>query len=313
MTSLDSYEVSGGGHFLVEDGWHDAGQGSQQFTLSGSEVVTLEGGTVYTPSSAPMMKASQFSGSVSLLGVVSNSTLTIDQSPKAAVMIAGTVQEMGLSMLATDGTVTHATQLSNLESTNNNTPTAVLDVPSSPSVVENMFAQARTEYVVPRLTPSSDATEIDLHRILVLSDGIGITIQPKSSFSGSATYTLTPLAPNGQSAQAPSTCSNGSLTMNGAWTVQQNVDGFYGLSNGIAFLSNRSGDSLDYPYPGLSETMSDAGQRWNVRPLGDGSFHLINRANGLALATDSLGCVSLSVESGANNQKWSVDLLDPND
>jgi hypothetical protein len=97
--------------------------------------------------------------------------------------------------------------------------------------------------------------------------------------------------------------------MNGAWTLQQNVDGFYGLSNGTAFLSNRSSDSLD-PYPGFSDTMSDAGQRWNIRPLGDGSFHLINRANALALASDSSGCVSLSVESDANNQKWSVDLLE---
>jgi hypothetical protein len=311
MTSLDSYEVSGGGHFLVEDGWHDAGQGSQQFTLSGFAVVTHEGGTVYSPTSAPNMIANQFSGSVSLLGVVSNSTLAIGQSPKAAAMIAGTVQITGLSMLSTDGTARHATQLSNFDSTNNDTPTPVLDESSSPSVVENMFAQARTEYVIPRLTPLSDATVINLHRIAITSDGLGISIQPKTSLSGSSTYTFTPFASNGQSVQAPSPCGNGSLTMNGAWTMQQNVDGFYGLSNGIAFLSNRSSDTLDYTYPGLSETMSDAGQRWNIRPLGDGSFHVVNRANGLALSSDSLGCVSLSVESDASNQKWSVDLLEP--
>ncbi|WP_353072133.1 glycosyl hydrolase family 28-related protein [Tunturiibacter gelidoferens] len=311
MMSLDSYEVSDGGHFLVEDSWHDVGQGSQQFTLSGPGVVTHEGGTVYTPSSAPSMKASQFSGSVSLLGVSSNSILSMDQSQKASAMIAGTVQISGLPMLATDGSVTHTTQLSNFQSVNNLTPTPVLDVPSSSTVVEKMFAQARTEYVVPRLTPSPDVTEIDLHRIVVSTDGIGIKIQPKSSFSGSNSYSITSLASNGQSTGSPSSCSNGSLTMNGAWTLQQNVDGFYGLSNGSTFLSNRTSDSTDSTSTGVSATMSDAGQRWNIRPVGGGSFHVINRANGMALTSDSKGCISLSVESEASSQEWSVDLIEP--
>ena len=70
MTGFDSYTVSDGGHFLVEDGWHDNGQGPQQFTLSGSGIVTHQGGTVYTPTSAPSMTASGFSGTVSLLGVM---------------------------------------------------------------------------------------------------------------------------------------------------------------------------------------------------------------------------------------------------
>jgi hypothetical protein len=214
---------------LDPDGSKARDEGECRIESNGSEDLA------YTPSSAPSMTASQFSGSVSLLGVSSNSILTMDQSPKASAMIAGTVQISGLPMLATDGSATHATQLSNFQSVNNYTPTPVLDVPSSPSVVENMFAQARTEYVVPRLTPSPDVTEIDLHRIVVATDGIGITIQPKSSLSGSASYSITSLASNGQSTGSPSSCSNGSLTMNGAWTLQQNVDGFYGLSNGSAF------------------------------------------------------------------------------
>ena len=90
--------------------------------------------------------------------------------------------------------------------------------------------------------------------------------------------------------------------------LQPGMDGFYGLNNGSAFLSDRASDSLDLAGVGLSEKMSDAGQRWNIRPTGDGSFHIINRANGEALTSDSLGCLSLSVESDAVGQKWSVDL-----
>jgi len=191
MSSLDLYKVSDGGHFLVEDGWHDSGQGSQQFTLSGSGIVTHEGGTVYTPTSAPSMTASGFSGTVSLIGVSTNSTLTLDRSPKVAAFVAGTVQMAGVPILSRDSSVANVTQLSNFDSVNNGTPKPVSDLPSSLLEVEGMFSQARTEYVTPRLPSSSGATEIDLHRILVTSDNVGISIQPKSSLPTSAVYSLT--------------------------------------------------------------------------------------------------------------------------
>jgi hypothetical protein len=308
MSSLDFYRVSDGGHFLVEDGWHDAGQGSRQFTLSGSGIVTHEGGTIYTPTSAPSMTASGFSGAVSLLGVTTNSTLTLDQSPKAAVFIAGTVQYGGVPIFSRDSSVGNVTQLSNFGSVNNGTPTPVRDLPSSPLEVESVFSQARTEYVTPRLTSYLGATEIDLHRIVVTSDNVGISIQPKSSLQTSVAYSITSLAATGQNSQSPSSCTNGYLSMNGAWTLQPGIDGFYGLNNGSAFLSDRASDSLDLTGVGLSGKMSDAGQRWNIRPTGDGTFHIINRANGEALTSDSLGCISLSVESDTVGQKWFVDL-----
>jgi hypothetical protein len=310
MSSLDAYEVSKGGHFLVEDGWHDAGQGSRQFTLSGSGIVTHEGGTVYTPTSAPSMTASGFSGTVSLLGVSTNSTLTLDQSPKAAAFVAGTVQGTGVPILSIDSSLANMTQLSNFDSVNNGTPTPVSDLPSSLLEVERMFSQARTEYVTPRLTASPDATEIDLHRILVTSDYVGISIQPKSSLQTSVAYSITSLAATGQNSGSPSSCTNGYLSMNGAWTLQPGMDGFYGLNNGSTFLSDRASDSLDLTSAGFSEQMSDAGQRWNIRPTGDGSFHIINRANGEALTSNSLGCISLSPESNAVGQKWSLDLAE---
>src|SRR6185437_2932046 len=34
----DAYRVDTGGHFLIEDGWHDVGQGPLQTSLSGSSV-----------------------------------------------------------------------------------------------------------------------------------------------------------------------------------------------------------------------------------------------------------------------------------
>jgi hypothetical protein len=274
----------------------------------GSGVVTHEGGTVYTPTSAPSMTASGFSGAVSLLGVMTNSTLTLDQSPKAAAFVAGTVQVAGVPILSMDSSVANVMQLSNFDSVNNGTPTPVSDLPSSLLGVESMFSQARTEYVTPRVTSSSGATEIDLHRIVVTSDHLGISIQPKSSLRTSVAYSITSLAATGKNSESSSSCTNGNLSMNGAWTLQPGMDGFYGLNNGSAFLSDRASDSLDLTSVGLSETMSDAGQRWNIRPTGDGSFHIINRANGKALTSDSLGCVSSSTESDAVGQKWSVDL-----
>jgi hypothetical protein len=311
MSSLDFYRVSDGGHFLVEDGWHDGGQGSRQFTLSGSGIVTHQGGTVYTPTSAPSMTASGFSGSLSLLGVSTNSTLALNQSPNAAAFVAGTVQGAGVPILSTDSSAASVTQLSNFSSINNGTPTPVSDLPSSLLGVESMFSQARTEYVTPRLTSSSGATEIDLHRIVVTSDNVGISIQPKSSLQTSVAYSITSLATTALSSESPSSsCANGYVSMSGAWTLQPGNDGFYGLKNGSAFLSNRARDSLDLTDVGLSEKMSDAGQRWNLRPIGDGSFRIINRANGKALTSDSSGCISLSAESDVVSQKWSVDLAE---
>jgi hypothetical protein len=310
MSSLDSYRVSDGGHFLVEDGWHDGGQGPRQFTLLGSGIVTHEGGTVYTPTSAPSMTASGFSGTVSLLGVSTNSTLILDRSPKVAAFVAGTVQMAGVPILSRDSSVANVTQLSNFDSVDNGTPTPVSDLPSSLLGVASMFSQARTEYVTPRLTSSSGATEIDLHRINVVSDNVGISIQPKSVLQTSVAYSITSLAVIGQNSESPASCTNGYLSMNGAWTLQPGVDGFYGLNNGSAFLSDRASDSLDLTSAGFSKQMSDAGQRWNIRPTGDGSFHIINRANGKALTSDSLGCISLSPESNAVGQRWSVDLAE---
>jgi hypothetical protein len=99
--------------------------------------------------------------------------------------------------------------------------------------------------------------------------------------------------------------------MSGKWSLQGEQDGFYGLKNGNSFLSDRGAMSTGGIGIGLSQAMTDAGQRWIIRPTGDGFFNIINRASGEALTSDLDGCAALSPENGANTQEWVVDLSEP--
>jgi len=308
MTSVDAYNVNNSGHFLVEDGWHDVGQGSSQFTVTESGVVTHQGGTIYTnaPSS---MNAEQFSGEVSLLGVSTDSTFVIDSTSNAEVMIAGTLQETGLQLVNLQGQKTEIAQLSNFGVVNNRTPTPFADDTASTAWIEHMFAQSRTEYVVPRIPLLTPATDITLHRIVVGAGKVGILLLPRQLAGTSATYSISsPTTSNENGMLSSSGCSNGSISMAGEWSLQEGQDGFYGLKIQDSFLSNRA-SALDLVDGiGLSPAMSDAGERWIIRPAGDGLFKIINRANGEVLTRRLDGCATLSPEQGTISQEWAVSL-----
>jgi pectin methylesterase-like acyl-CoA thioesterase len=77
MTSSAAYRVDLGGHLLVEDGWHDAGQGNTQFVLTGDGSVTHQGGTVYSWNN-PAMSLNNYKGRLSLLGIGTNSYLSVN-------------------------------------------------------------------------------------------------------------------------------------------------------------------------------------------------------------------------------------------
>jgi len=309
MTSVDAYDVGGGGHFLVEDGWHDAGQGPVQFDLTESGVVTHQGGTIYTQS-ASSMTAKQFAGEISLLGVSTDSTFVIDSASNARAMLAGTVQVTGNKLVDSQGDAAVITQLSNYGVVNNGTPTPFTDEPSSPSWVEHMFAQARTEYVVPRLALSTTSTNITLHRMLVIGANVGIRLHPKQVAQTVYSYAISSPTGGGQNLDiANPACSNGNISLSGKWSLQGNQDGSYGLNRNSSFLSNSTTAFGGAKAIGLSQTMSDAGQRWIVKPIGNGFFEIVNRASGDALTREPDGCAKLYPESGANTQEWAVNLL----
>jgi hypothetical protein len=306
MTGMDAYDVKGGGHFLIEDGWHDVGQGPVQFALTGPGVVTHEGGTIYTNADSSMMTR-QFTGDISLLGIETDSTLVIDSASNANVMSAGTIQNTGRHLVTLDSQTSHVTELSNFSVVNNDTPTPFANITSSPSWAEHMFALARTEYVVPRAPLSTVATDITLHRVLVGGGNVGILLSPKQVVSTSGNYSIASSVGNGQNAN--NTCPNGGVSMTGKWSLQGGQDGFYGLKNVDSFLSDRTATSADINGIGFSQLMTDAGQRWIIRPAGDGFFDIVNRASGEALTRDLDGCANLSPATGASTQEWAVQLL----
>jgi hypothetical protein len=309
MTSSDAYEVTDGGHFVIEDGWHDTGQGPVQFSLIGSGAVTHEGGTIYTDSASDMT-TKQYDGRISLLGIATDSTFVIDSASDAEVMTAGTVQVSNTPIVVSDSSTAQIGQLANFSVLNNGTPTPFADELSSPAWTEHMFSQARTDYVVPRIPLATVATSITLHRVLVGAGNAGLLIAPTRSVAISGAYSITSTAANGAGGQRVSSCSSGSIPMSGAWTLQGNGDGFYGLqSDGNLFLSNRANISGPINGIGLSTIMSDAGQRWIVRPTGDGFFNIINRASGEVLTSDPAGCASLSPANGETTQEWAVNFL----
>jgi hypothetical protein len=310
MTSIDAYDIRNYGHFLVEDGWHDAGQGKVQFALAGTAMVTQQGGTVYT-GAASGMTTSHFSGRVSLLGISTDSTFNIDSTSDAKATAIGTIQVSGSHVINSKSETSTITQIANYSLINNGVPTPYSDEPSPASTVEHMFSQARTDYVVPRVPLSTSATNINLHRVLVAGPNDGITLAAKQSVQASGTYSIVSSATRGQPSTAGSTgCPSGDISMSGEWSLQGDVDGFYGLKRQGIFLSNRTTVSNVSGAIGLSRTMADAGQRWIIRPTGDGLFNIINRANGKMLTSDGDVCATLSTENEKNTQEWAVSLFE---
>jgi hypothetical protein len=277
-----------------------------QFTVTGSGVLTQQGGTIYT-NAASSMNAKQFSGEVSLLGVSTDSTFVVDPTSDAEVMIAGTLQQSDIQLVNPQGQETEIAQLSNFGVVNNGTPRPFADETASAAWVEHMFAQSRTEYVVPRVPLLTSASEITLHRIVVGAAKVGVLLLPKQPADAAGSYSISSSTTGNQNDILTSSgCSNGGISMVGEWSLQGDQDGFYGLKIQNSFLSNRATVSDVAAGIGLSPSMSDAGQRWSVRPAGDGLFKIVNRANGEVLTWGLDGCATLSPENGANTQEWSV-------
>ena len=95
MTSSSEYQVDRGGHLLIEDGWHDVGQGPLQSLLSGNGRVTHQGGTINSFSATSAMLLSDYHGEYSLLGIATNSYVSMDSISAAKVLVAGVFSNCG--------------------------------------------------------------------------------------------------------------------------------------------------------------------------------------------------------------------------
>lgn len=306
MTSSDAYEVDNNGHFLIEDGWHDGGQGPVQFNLDGSGRITHQGGTIYTYATG--MMANQFSGEISILGVATDSVLTIDKSANTRTFVADSIQISGKDMVDEQDGLGIVSGVANYAVVNNGSPTLRPDVAPTPSWIEHMFAQARIEYPIPNVAPLNSETRIMMSRLELDRLKTGIRILPKQDSPLTSVYAIRPPSTNSQiGSTSNQTCSSAGVAMTGEWSLQAGTDGFYGLKSEGSFLANMMTTATGVESVGLTDTMSDARQRWSVRPRGNGLFEIVNRASGYFLTRGVDGCIALYPQSIPSEQEWAVN------
>jgi len=306
LTGIDAYDVKDNAHFLVADGWHDAGQGPVQFDLKGAGQLTQQGGAIYT-SSTTGMTMSRFSGEISLLGIATDSVLRIDNGVNTRAMVAASVQIDGKDLVNANDSSAIVGEISNYALLSNGAPVLRPDVASSPSWIEHMFAQARTEYPIPNLPLAAPRTQIEMDRLTIDHVEIGIEVLPTQKSPSAGIYTIS--APLDASQSIGEACSTDEVSMNGEWSMQGDMDGFYGLKRQSSFLSSLMTTSVGSQAVGASDRISDARQRWIIWPIGNGLFEIVNRATGYLLTRTQDGCADLSPRSGSSGQEWVVNAL----
>jgi Pectate lyase superfamily protein len=300
MATSGDHQVDLGGHLLHEDGFHDVGQGSIQFELTGDGSVTQQGGAIGA-NAVPTMTVNNYKGQLSLLGVGTNSYVNITGDAPSSVFVAGVVQESGVSPFLDSDSSATVIGISNSSTPNNGTPTPLPDTPTTPSIIEHMMSMARTQILVPRKPIQFKSTTVKMTRLLVEFNGVGIRVENDTPAGTNGSYSITSV---GGSSLPQASCGSGEMTMTGAWTLQDGGDGFFGLSQNGTVLSEdviaeNGGDALR-----SSGTMLSARDRWRFMQIGDGSVKVVNRATGDLLTQDGGGCAYAAQENETANQHW---------
>jgi hypothetical protein len=306
MTSSGGYQVDLGGHLLIGDGWHDSGQGGTQFVLSGDGSVTQQGGTVYSPSSSSAMTLNHYNGLISLLGIATNSYLSVDAGSTANAFVAAVLQVSGQSPFQNSGTSASITGLSNSSTPNNSLPSELPDTPTTPSYIEQMMAMSRTQILSPRKPISFDSTNVKMTRIVsqVNYGGVGIRIMDSVASRVVGSYLIG--AANGGVTPLQLACGYGEISMAGTWTLQDGGDGFYGLMSMGSLLSEGVTEHGNGDDVAMVSAMSSARDRWIITQIGDGSVKITNRATGNVLTQSNTGCAYAASDTGMSNQQWLV-------
>jgi hypothetical protein len=298
--STDAFRVDNSGHFLLEDGWHDAGQGPIQMALSGKGVVAHEGGTIYSYKT-PALFLNDYTGEYTLAGTAMNTNLLADAGSNATVLFAGTIQESGLNPIVSLAQFSSVSQIETYSTANNGWPyTSYTANQIQDSETEHRMRIVRSQYRPPLPVPAFGTRAI-FNRLKTSLSPIGLHIESVGGFSNGA-YRFEPKGANGQS----SSCSQGSQITNGTWTLVDGDDESYGLLSDGTFLAEASGSNGPAPAVVTAPAMASARVRWFVVPNGDGTSDIVNHATGDRMTLEADGCTSPEPFSGASNQMWRI-------
>ena len=305
MSSFSDYQVDLGGHFLIEDGWHDGGQGGIQFTLSGDGDVTEEGG-VMDSYYFPGMSVESYKGKLSIVGLSTNNWLDIDAVSPAKVLFAGTLQISGRSPYTNLDPDANVAMLASSATPNNQDPAAFANSVVTSSFMEQMLATSRNQILSHRDPQISSGTLGKFERVSIEGSGIGISLVNSDSKSVGV-YSIT--SASGAEVSPQQACSTGEVSMAGTWSLRKADDGFFALSNGAQVMSEdtvKSGNGSSILMIPTPETARD---RWTFYPAGDGSFEIVNRATGDLLSQAATGCVTaMPADQQLIRQEWFVDV-----
>jgi len=297
--STDDFRVDGGGQFLLEDGWHDVGQGPNQTSLSGNSVVEHQGGTIYVNGASPTIRLTGFTGDYSMLGLDTNSNATIDSASSGDVFIGGVLQRTGINPVVNKSSKAVVSEVDTQATGTNSWPYTNFST-SAPAdaFAERMMRLVRTE-VRPPHPAMKTGTDIRMTRVLTVASPIGIHVKGVGA-SSNGVYRIA------AGTVSQSFCSTQPSMTSGEWTLQDGGDGSFGLLQSGSYLSE---DIATNGSPGVSRvsTMDRARTRWLLSPNGDGTVAMVNRATGDFLTLERDGCVYGEAGSaGTTNQAWIV-------
>jgi hypothetical protein len=296
--STDAFQVDNGGHFLLEDGWHDGGQGSLQMVLTGTSVVADEGGTVYNEAPAGL-QFKGFNGEYTLAGVATDTNLLSDAASTPTVLLAGVVQVSGLNPVISQGPSSSISLIETFGTSNNADPYATFSgAPITEAEIEHRLRLIRSQYRTP-LPAQLSGVRIGLNRVRTISSPIGIHVEPSGPLSN-ARYHIAPASPLAQ----PTACALTSQIAASVWSLVDGGDEAFGLTSGGLFLvEDYTSDGTKTPVA-AAPMMASARARWMIVPNGDGSDSLTNRATGDRMTLEADGCPYAEPYSGAPNQSW---------
>lgn len=279
-TSLD---ISNGGRLLVQDNFHDAGLSSpSDFKLSGSGMLTLQGGATYMTSDTTFVM-NEFQGDVSLLGLSINGGFSLSAQTSKSNLLAlgvagasGDFQPTG-SDLITVGNVLNGYYQSGYHQLSSTSQ----DV----AWMRRMLGQVRSEVAVALgPTPASPIGRIDRVQVLGMSNAVHIV--PQGGHDGQY-YTLRSSA--GILVNRPGQCLASSdqtvPSESGEWILTPGQEGDFLLSP-IGHPELAAGvkrDPSGSSQVSVEPLRSDYSQHWNIQPDASGLMQFINRGTGMAL------------------------------
>lgn len=305
MTSMSELQLDEAGSLLVEDGWHDSGQGQTQFTVGDQSRLTVQGGTIYVPSSnAPLGALWGSQGSLNLLSTELNSYVEAASSSQAQIFIGNSIQFSQSSAMSQHGE--QESDINDWSAPANASPVALAAAPLTPTIAEAGFATARTQLLPSSKPYQAGSTSIRLSR--VVTDGSGIHVAGVPSSSQGDAYELVGASSSGVSQAECSTGTESQLF--GPWQLSKDADGSFTLFQSSGTLTEAlvaNGAALGV----IVGPASSARSRWIISPYGDGTYQLFNRATGDALTLTQDGCISASANGGSGEQRWMFDVARP--